>query len=228
MKILYIIPARGGSKGLPEKNIRILGDKPMIAHSIVAAQQSDFKGTVLVSTDDKRIAAVAKEYDAQVPFLRPEALSSDSAASIDAVFHALDFYSNINMMFDFVVLLQPTSPLRTAKDIDNAMAVMLEKKAEAVVSVCEAEHHPLWTNTLPPDGSMKDFIREEIKGLNRQQLPKYYRLNGAIYISALAALYKYKSFLHEGTYSYIMPSERSVDIDYEIDLKLAELLLRKQ
>lgn len=228
MKILYIIPARGGSKGLPGKNIRFLGGKPLIGHTIVAAQNAKYKGTILVSTDDEKIAAIAKKYGAEVPFMRPEILSSDSAPTIDVLFHALNYYGNQNKTFDIIVLLQPTSPLRTSKDIDDAIKLMIAKNSEAIVSVCEAEHHPLWANILPEDGSMKSFIRNEIKGLNRQQLPKYYRLNGAIYISTISALNKYKSFFQENTYSYIMPEGNSVDIDHEIDFKLAELLLKNK
>ncbi|HEY0031070.1 MAG TPA: acylneuraminate cytidylyltransferase family protein, partial [Bacteroidia bacterium] len=149
MKILYIIPARGGSKGLPGKNTRLLGKDPMIAHTILAAQNSAFKGTVLVTTDDEAIAAIAIKYKAEVPFVRPDNLATDTAGTMDVIFHAINFYKEKNILFDLIVLLQPTSPLRTAEDIDNAMRLMTEKNAGAVVSVCEAEHHPLWSNTLP-------------------------------------------------------------------------------
>ena len=224
MQILYIIPARGGSKGLPGKNIRLLRDKPLIAYSIDAARNSKYEGTILVSTDDKAIADIAKQYGAEVPFIRPAELSNDCAATTDVIFHTINYYKEHNRNFDLIILLQPTSPLRISEDIDNAIKLMMEKKAEAIVSVCEAEHHPLWANTLPADGSMRSFIREEIKGKNRQQLPQYYRLNGAIYISTIEALTKHKSFIHDKTIAFQMPIERSVDIDNEIDFKLAEIL----
>lgn len=131
-----------------------------------------------------------------------------------------------NRIFDIVVLLQPTSPLRTVFDINAAIELMVKKNAEAIVSVCEAEHHPLWANTLPEDGSMKNFIREDIKGKNRQEIAPYFRLNGAVYISTIAALEKYKSFIHNETYAYQMPTERSVDIDNKIDFLLADFLIR--
>ena len=226
MEILYIIPARGGTKGLPGKNIRLLGDKPLIAYSIDAAKKSSFKGAVLVSTDDKAIADIAKQYGAEVPFIRPAELSNDSAATIDVIFHAINYCKEHDRNFDLIILLQPTSPLRISQDIDNAIKLLLEKKAEAIVSVCEAEHHPLWSNTLPADGNMSNFIREEIKGKNRQQLPKYYRLNGAVYISTIEALITHKNFIHGKTFACQMPVERSVDIDHEIDFKLAEALLK--
>lgn len=226
MNILYFIPARGGSKGLPGKNILLLGNKPMIAHSIIAAQNSSYKGTVLVSTDDIKIADVAKQYSAEVPFMRPAELANDTAATIDVIFHALEFYKTKGQTFDIVVLLQPTSPLRITEDIENAIKIMFEKKAEAVVSVCPADHHPLWANTLPESGSMKQFLRDEVKGKNRQQLPVYYRLNGAVFVSSVAALYKHKTFIHENTYSYVMPENRSIDIDNFLDFKMAELLIK--
>jgi CMP-N,N'-diacetyllegionaminic acid synthase len=225
MQILYIIPARGGSKGLPNKNIRLLDNKPMIAYSIIAAQNSHYKGKVVVSTDSEKIATISKEYGAEVPFMRPQELATDSAASIDVIFHAIDYYKERNIHFDVVALLQPTSPLRISEDINKAIKKLLDKNAEAIVGVCESEHHPLWTNTLPIDGSMKNFLPESIKGLNRQQLPIYYRLNGAIFISTVDALYKQKTFIHLNTFSYIMPHERSVDIDNEMDFKLAKLLI---
>jgi len=226
MEILYIIPARGGSKGLPGKNIRLLGNKPLVAYAIEAAVNSIFKGTVIVSTDDEEIATVGKKYGAAVPFMRPDELATDAASTMDLVFHAINFYKQQHVFFDLVVVLQPTSPLRTSSDIDQAISLMKEKKMDAVVSVCESEHHPLWTNILPPDGSMKNFIREEVKGKNRQQLPLNFRLNGALYISKSEALETYKGFIHEKTIAYIMPTDRSVDIDHEIDFKLAELLLK--
>lgn len=227
MNILYFIPARGGSKGLPGKNILLLGDKPMIAHSIIAARNSSYKGTILVSTDDTKIADVAKQYSAEVPFMRPAELANDTAATIDVIFHALEFYEAQGQRFDIVVLLQPTSPLRITEDIEKSIKIMLDKNAEAVVSVCPAEHHPLWANTLPENGSMKDFLRDEVKGKNRQQLPVYYRLNGAVFVSSVAALNKYKTFIHENTYSYVMPENRSIDIDNLMDFKMAELLINR-
>ena len=158
--------------------------------------------------------------------MRPDELATDAASTMDLVFHAINFYKQQHVFFDLLVVLQPTSPLRTSSDIDLAISLMKEKKVDAVVSVCESEHHPLWTNMLPPDGSMKNFIRDEVKGKNRQQLPLNFRLNGALYISKSEALETYKGFIHEKTIAYIMPTDRSVDIDHEIDFKLAELLLK--
>jgi len=226
MQLLYIIPARGGSKGLPGKNIKELAGKPMIAYSILAALHSKYKGKVVVSTDDLKIAELSKQHGAEVPFMRPSELATDNASTVDAIIHAIEYYKKQTVYFDLIVLLQPTSPLRTCVDIDNAIDLLIQKKASAIVSVCENEHHPLWSNSLPEDGSMKDFMREEAKGKNRQQLPKNYRLNGAVYVSKTEDLIKHKGFIHEGTYAYIMPANRSIDIDHEIDFKLAELLIK--
>ena len=225
MKVLYIIPARVGSKGLPNKNIKLLAGIPLIAYSIKAALNSNFKGCVNVSTDDDKIATIAKEYGADVPFIRPAELAQDSSSTVDVIVHALEYYKSHGVTFEIIVLLQPTSPLRNHSDIENCIELLKKNNADAVVSVCENEHHPLWSNELPPDGSMKNFLREEIKGKNRQQLPKSYRLNGAVYVSKVDVFLKHKGFIHEGTYAFVMPQDRSVDIDTEIDFKLAELLL---
>ena len=124
------------------------------------------------------------------------------------------------------MLLQPTSPLRTTKDIDKAIELLFLKEAKAIVSVCEVDHHPLWANTLPEDGCMKDFIRQEIMNKNRQELPVFYRLNGAVYLAYCSYIKQCKSFLGKETFAYIMPKERSIDVDDEIDFKLAEILMK--
>lgn len=212
---------------MPGKNSRMLNNLPMIVYSIQAAQKAKNTGTILVTTDDLKIAEIAKKHQAEVPFIRPFHLSDDKASTTDVIFHALDFYKEQGKEFDYLVLLQPTSPLRTANDIDTAFKRMLQKNTESVVSVCQSEHHPLWSNTLPENDSMKDFIREDIKGKNRQQLPVYYRLNGALFISTTQSFYENRSFFHDKTTAYRMPAERSIDIDTEMDFLLAELLLKK-
>ena len=225
-KILALIPARGGSKGLPGKNIKPLLGKPLIAWTIEQAKASKYIDRIIVSTDDKEIAAVAKKYGAEVPFMRPKELATDKAKGIDVVFHAMSWFrkNEKNRQYDLIMLLQPTSPLRTAEDIDKAIELLFFKKAKAIVSVCEVDHHPLWVNTLPKNGCMKNFIRKEVLNKNRQDLPTFYRLNGAIYLAYCDYLKKQKSFFGEETFAYIMPRERSIDIDSELDLKLAEIL----
>ncbi len=194
-RFLGIIPARGGSKRLPGKNILPLKGKPLIEWTINAGKESKYLDVVCVSTEEKDIAEISLQVGAEVPFLRPPELATDSASTIGVVEHCIGFYKNSREAeYDFVVLLQPTSPLRTAADIDSAIKYLIEKKADAVVSVCESEHSPLWSNTLPSDLSMNDFLSGDLLNRRSQELPKYYRLNGAIYIA------KTKIFLAEKTF----------------------------
>lgn len=223
--IIGLIPARGGSKGLPRKNLRPLHGKPLIAWTIDAALSSRSIDRVVVSTEDEEISEVSKTYGADVPFMRPSELATDEASSIGVVFHAIETLKASDSHYDYVILLQPTSPLRTVEDIDRAIEFSFSINAGAVVSVCETGHHPYWANTLPADRNMKDFLRPEIANKNRQELPVFYRLNGAIYIASSAYLKLNSGFMNSDTYAYIMPLERSVDIDTELDLKFAEYLL---
>jgi CMP-N,N'-diacetyllegionaminic acid synthase len=224
-RILAIVPARGGSKGLPGKNIRILAGRPLLSWSIGAARQSRYVDHVALSTDSREIADVAVQEGLEVPFFRPACLATDDARSFDALLHALDWFEREGESFDLVVWLQPTSPLRTPGDINRAIELYFDKKADAIVSVCETDHHPWWCNTLPGDGNMGGFLRPEVLNTNRQELPVHYRLNGAIYLGAPDFLRREQSFFGAGTYAYVMPRERSVDIDDLLDFRLAEQLL---
>lgn len=225
-KVLAIIPARGGSKRLPGKNILDLNGKPLIAWTIEAAKNAKYIDKVIVSTDDKKITEISEKYGAEVPFMRPNALSSDTASSIGVILHAINFFKEKEIKFDYIVLLQPTSPLRTEEDINGAFD-LLNDKTKAVVSVCETEHSPLWSNTLPADLSMKNFIRPAIKNVRSQDLPKYYRLNGAIYISEIVYLMDNNGFIGGQTMAFIMLQEMSVDIDDKRDLLLAQFFMTK-
>ena len=180
-RILAIIPARSGSKGLPDKNIRVLNGKPLFAHSILQAQETGIIDEIFLSTDSQAYADIAKKYGANVPFLRSAELATDSASTWDCVREALAQYHALGLTYDIFVLLQPTSPLRTAEDIMSALNQMVLIQADSVVSVCESDHSPLWCNTLPEDKSLKSFIRPEILEKTRQELPAFYRINGAIY-----------------------------------------------
>ena len=226
--ILGLIPARGGSKGLPRKNIKPLLGKPLIAWTIEQALASKYLDRVVVSTDNKEIAEISKKYGADVPFIRPKELSEDNAKGIDVVLHAIDWLkeNNKRKQYDLMMLLQPTSPLRATEDIDKAIETLFLKEAKAIVSVCEVAHHPLWANTLPKNGCMKDFIKKEIMNKNRQELPVFYRLNGAIYLAYCDYIKQCRSFIGKETFAYIMPIERSIDIDSEMDLELAEILIK--
>jgi len=224
--ILGLIPARGGSKGLPRKNIIPLLGKPLIAWTIEQALASKYLDRVVISTDDKEIAEISKKYGAEVPFMRPKELAMDKSKGIDVVLHAIDWVkeNDKRKQYDLLMLLQPTSPLRTTGDISKAIELLFLREAKAIVSVCEVDHHPLWANTLPEDGCMKNFIRQEIMNKNRQELLKFYRLNGAIYLAYCDYIKEQESFFGENTFAYIIPRERSVDVDDEIDFGLAEIL----
>lgn len=225
-KSIAIIPARSGSKGLKDKNIKLLHEKPLLAYSVEAAIESGMFDVVMVSTDSEDYAAIAREYGAMVPFLRSEELASDSAATWDVVLDILAWYRRRGEEFDHVFLLQPTSPLRTSKDIQDAFALYAQKEANAVVGVCETEHSPLWTNTLPQDLSMTSFIREEVKNRPRQELERYYRINGAVYLVRARYLEQCNSIYDSGCFAFVMDKKRSVDIDDEYDFVMAEAIGR--
>ncbi|UOB52338.1 cytidylyltransferase domain-containing protein [Acinetobacter junii] len=225
-RVTALIPARGGSKRLPRKNVKLLGDKPLIAWSIEAALASKYIDRVIVSTDDDEIKQVSEQYGAEVPFLRPEHLSNDHASSFDVIKHSIRFV-RLDQENELIVLLQPTSPLRLVSEIDAALEFFLTKNAKGVVSISETEHSPMWSNTLPENGCMSDFIRPEVQGKRSQDLPKFYRLNGSIYIyEILTLLEKGHIFFNENVYGFETSLETSVDIDTALDFKIAEGILR--
>lgn len=218
---LAIIPARGGSKRLPRKNILPLADKPLVAWTIEAALQSSFINEVVVTSEDTEILEVSEKFGAKV-LKRPNALAQDTSTSFDAVRHAIQN----NPEHEYTVLLQPTSPFRNSRHIDEAIRLLEDQQADAVISVCKVEHSPLWVNTLPKDDNMSGFLHEEISSLRSQDCPDYYQLNGAIYICKTSELIKAKSFyLKENIYAYKMDQKSSVDIDTEIDFMWAKFIL---
>lgn len=226
MKIA-IIPARGGSKRLPGKNIKLLGGKPLMAWTIEAAIKSNIFDHVFVSTDSEEIASVSKDYGAKVPFLRPAELSSDTATTNDVVTHLISWFEKeYSQEVSNIAILQPTSPLRNAQHIQEAFKVMEMKRAKAVVSVCELEHPIQFCNQLGVDGSMDGFI--ELGDMKRtQDLDSTYRLNGAIYIFDNTYVGRMNDLYSEGTFAYIMDSKSSIDIDTQDDFNLAEFFVNK-
>jgi n-acylneuraminate cytidylyltransferase (cmp-n-acetylneuraminic acid synthetase) (cmp-neunac synthetase) (cmp-sialic acid synthetase) len=227
MKNIAIIPARSGTKGLPDKNIRLLNEKPLIAYSIEAALESGCFEEIMLSTDSEKYAEIGRSYGAKVPFLRSQKTASDSASSWDTVEEVLDGYLDQGREFETFCLLQPTSPLRTAEDIREAYLVYEQKASFAVVSVCEAEHSPLWCGTLPDNHEFIHFVNENSQK-RRQDSGKFYRINGALYIVSTRKFATDRFLYREGSFAYIMPQERSVDIDTEVDFKLAELMVREK
>jgi len=228
MNNIAIITARSGSKGLKDKNILPLAGMPLIAYSIIAARESGMFKDVMVSTDSERYASLAKEYGASVPFLRSKELSGDFSGSWDVAKEVLNNYRTaFNMRFDTVCLLQPTSPLRSAHDIICGYQEFEEKHADSVTAVCEMEHSPLWSMTLPEDLSLKEYRKKSKGNLPRQKLPTYFRINGALYIRRIEYHLDGTIELPETeAFAYIMPRERSVDIDTQIDFRLAEILIK--
>lgn len=226
---LALVPARGGSKRLPRKNILNLAEKPLIEWTIKAALEANDISTVCVSTDDSEIAEVSKKAGAEVPFIRSEQLATDTATSASVVKHALSWYKEkMKSQYEYFVLLQPTSPLRNSDDISSAISLLKEKNADAVISVCEMEHPPLWSNTLPESLSLENFISESVKNKRSQDIDPYYRLNGAIYICRVDRFLREQKFLfNDNIFAYIMPNERSVDIDTAFDFKIAELFINE-
>ncbi len=228
-RILGIITARGGSKRLPEKNILPLAGKPMIAWTLEAALQSQVLSKVVVSTDSEKIAEVAEQWGVSVPWLRPAELASDTATTKSVIEHALAEEEKSGQRYDAVVILQPTSPLRTAEDIDQAVKHYQKKSAEGVASVSPVDHPPQWINTLPEDCSLKGFLDKSALGKRSQELPQYYRLNGAVSVMCAQAVREKRDFWAlERVYAYVMDPMRSVDIDSELDFLVAETILQRK
>ena len=223
--VLAIIPARGGSKGLPRKNILPLCGKPLIAWTIHAAKKSRYIDRCIVSTDDLEIAGLAEAFDGDVPFIRPSVYAADDSASSDVILHAIDVLPE---KYDLIVLLQPTSPLRSEVDIDGAIEYYFETRAESIVSVTEQNHPIEWSFS---SNDMKIPLKNIIElnsGKRRQDYNKMYKLNGAIYMSGTNTYEKLKSFYSDNTAIYSMDTNNSVDIDTELDFKLAELLIKEK
>lgn len=220
--VLAIIPARGGSKGVPRKNIRHCAGKPLIAWTIEAAKASRHIDRLILSSDDDQIIAVARDFHCDVPFMRPAALARDDTPGIDPVLHALEQVPG----FDIVVLLQPTSPLRSAADIDGCLERLLAAGAPACVSVRSAAEHPYWTYRIDASGRMRPFARpDEGAAARRQDLPAAWVLNGAVYAADTTWLAASRSFLTDESVGFEMPADRSLDIDTESDLEQAGRIL---
>jgi len=221
-RILAVIPARGGSRGVPGKNIRSLLGKPLIAWTIEAAQQSRYLDRIIVSSNDRAIIDVAQRYGCEAPFVRPGELSQDDTPGIDPILHALDQLPG----YDYVLMLQPTSPLRTSEDIDACMELCIKSGASSSVSVVEPDKSPFWMYQMNVEGKLSPLIDKPLV-TRRQDLPISYALNGALYFAKIDWLKKTRGFIDQNTVGYIMPRERSYDIDTLHDFELCEYLLRK-
>ncbi|MCL5961868.1 MAG: acylneuraminate cytidylyltransferase family protein [Chloroflexi bacterium] len=228
LHVLAAIPARGGSKGVPRKNVRLLGGMPLIGHSIDAAQRSRFRPRVVVSTDDEEIAAVSRRLGAEVPLLRPKELATDTTPTAPVIQHLLAALERAEgYVPDVVVLLQPTSPLRTASVVDAGIEALLNSDADSVVGVCLNEHPPQWLKVIGSDGYLQNFIEGGETYRRRQDCPSSYRINGALYVTRPKLIRQEGRLLGDRTLPLIMNPLESADIDTELDFLVAEVLLER-
>lgn len=229
-KILAIIPARGGSKGVPRKNIRFIAGKPLIAWTIETALQCEFLNRIIVSTDDRKIAKTAREYGAEIPFIRPKELAQDDTTDLPVYQHALKWLAeNENYCPEIIVWLRPTVPLRIKEDIYGAIVKLIQTGSDWTRSICLSEHHPYWMYNIEEDRLAPFIEGTDINNYRqRQLLPPVYRVNGAVDVAWIGTITE-KCLLYSGNVSaYIMPSERSVDLDTILDFDLAELLIQRR
>ncbi|KAB1441295.1 cytidylyltransferase domain-containing protein [Pseudodesulfovibrio senegalensis] len=233
MKVLGLITARGGSKGVPGKNWKMIAGRPLIAWTVAAARACSCLDRIVVSTDHEEIAEAARNAGAEVPFMRPEELSRDDSPHIDCVLHALDWLEREQgYVPDCVCLLQPTSPLRLPEDIDGAVAMaerlMREKGAAAVISVTDCPHHPYLARKQDESGRLLPFMEHDIAYQRRQDLPPALATNGAVYVNSVRSLREDKTFYPAECYGYHMPQERSLEIDTPWEFSLVEAVLQMQ
>ena len=220
--VLAVVTARGGSKGLPRKNVRDTGGRPMVAWSIAAGHESRYVDRTILSSEDAEIIQVARDCGCDVPFVRPTELADDDSSIYDALFHALD---NIDETFDYIVLLQATSPLRSADDIDGCLRMCFDSGAPACVSVYDPQKSPYLSYTLDDAGKLRPLVPMPERPGRRQDLPPAYMLNGAVFVARIDWLRKYGTFMHEDTIGHVMPAERSLDVDDELDHLFVRALL---
>lgn len=226
-KVLAIVPARAGSKRLPQKNIKPFNGLPLIAHTFEAIKQSEYITATIATSDCPEVLRISEQYKDIYPLKRPAKLASDTASSIEVVLHAVEYAKQLGI-FDVICLLQPTSPLRTTQDIDNAVALYIEKQAKGVVSLTKCQHSPQWATPLDTDIEFKQFIKG-LTNTRSQDLKEYYQLNGAIYLIDRATLLSTKKlFLEDDYYPFIMSEENSVDIDTQVDFIIAEAILNSK
>lgn len=228
MKIIAIIPARSGSKGLPDKNIKSVCGRPLMDYTIKAAIVSECFETVMVSTDSEKYAEIAKKCGADVPFMRSATTAGDKAGSWDVVREILNNYKKKGIIYDYVALLQPTSPLRSAVDIRMAVKMLDADSVNNVVSVTETEHPVQWCFTLPADLEMLEYAKSPYNNMRRQDLIKHYQENGAIYlVNANKIINDDYNLYEDKCFAYIMPRERSIDIDTKLDLIVLKAIIEE-
>jgi CMP-N-acetylneuraminic acid synthetase len=227
-KVVCVIPARGGSKGVPRKNIRKLADKPLIAYTIEQALQSQYIDRTIVSTEDKEIADISKQCGAEVPFMRPGTLAGDQVATVDVLLHTISWLEEEEKYnFDILVLLHTTTPLRSVKDIDSCIEMLHSTKADNIISVTEAHRNPYFNMVeINPNGKVQLVKKGSFS--SRQSAPKVYDMNSSIYVWWKDLLKKERNIIFENSKIYVMPKARSIDIDDNMDFKLVEIMMAEQ
>lgn len=223
-RVLAVIPARGGSKGVPRKNVRLLAGKPLIAWTIEEAKKSKYIDRLILTSEDDEIIETAKAYGCEIPFIRPSELAGDTTSGIAPILHALEQIEG----YDYIVVLQPTSPFRLVGDIDSCIKRLIETKSPACVSVTESGSSPYWMYKVNEAGMMQPLIQQEELITNRQELPIAYVLNGAVYVAEVDWFMQSQSFLTKDTTAFVMPKERSYDIDTEEDFLWSEWLMNRR
>lgn len=226
-KILAIIPARGGSKGIPSKNIVEIKGKPLIQYSIECGKNSKYIDRTIISTDSELIKKVAIECGGDVPFMRPKELAEDSSKTIDCLVHAVNELKTMGEEYDYLVLLQNTVPLRKSWQVDEAIESFFSSTERSLVSVTEVEQHPILMRTIEKDGTLKNLLKMN-STMRRQDFPKFYKVDGAIYIQKLDKDFNLETSLNDGRLAYIMDEKYSTDIDSYVDLKIVEYYLEKE
>ena len=230
MRVLFVITARGGSKGVPRKNIRMVGKFPLIAYKIIAAKKCRYESRVIVSTDDEEIAKISKDYGAEVPFMRPKELADDSASSMDVVIHAMNWISeNDTESYDYICLLEPSSPFASYKDLNNALELLEKNGADTLLGMKEVEVSTRFIHTLDENGGLSEFYRaiKDQTSVRRQDQKKEYTMNGCMYIAKWDYFMKNKLFHSEKSIPYIMPEEKSIEIDTMLNYEMACNLVEK-
>lgn len=229
MKILGIIPARSGSKGLKNKNILSINNKPLIAWSILASKRSNVLTKIIVSTDSKKIAKISMKYGAEVPFIRPKKFSGDNSKSSDVIIHAINFYKKLNIYFDYVMLIEPTSPLRESNDIKYCVNLVKRKNLNTLVSISKIRsQHPRFAYKLSSNSKLKPLVPKKNLSPRRQDVEKLYYLDGSIYISRINSFLKKKTFYHKNTSGIVMPDWKAIEVDNLLDLKLSEYIMKNK
>lgn len=225
-RVIALIPARGGSKGIKNKNIVDLCGKPLIAYTIEATKNSEYIDDIILTTDSEKIAEIGRIYGVEVPFIRPSEFATDTSRTIDAVLHSIRFLESIGRFYDTLVLLQPTEPLRTSKDIDEALEKYVESGYNSIVSVSEVSDHPFLIRKISKNDELIHLL-EQNSTVRRQDMPIYYRINGCIYINEISEINCNTSF-NDNKCPFVMQTNHSVDIDEEVDLVIAEYYIRKR